>query len=57
VPVGTTLEDAEEILHEHRVEKLLVVDDNTTSRTHHRKRHSEETEVSNAAKILRDACA
>jgi IMP dehydrogenase len=27
VPVGTTLADAEEILHEHRVEKLLVVDD------------------------------
>ncbi len=27
VPVGTTLEDAENILHEHRVEKLLVVDD------------------------------
>jgi IMP dehydrogenase len=27
VPVGTTLEDAEEILHKHRVEKLLVVDD------------------------------
>src|SRR5271166_6585897 len=27
VPVGTTLEDAEEILHEHRVEKLLVDDD------------------------------
>jgi IMP dehydrogenase len=27
VPVGTTLEDAELILHEHRVEKLLVVDD------------------------------
>ncbi len=27
VPVGTTLEDAETILHEHRVEKLLVVDD------------------------------
>jgi IMP dehydrogenase len=27
VPVGTTLENAEEILHEHRVEKLLVVDD------------------------------
>jgi IMP dehydrogenase len=25
VPVGTTLEDAELILHEHRVEKLLVV--------------------------------
>src|SRR6516162_7373957 len=28
VPVGTTLEDAETILHEHRVEKLLVVDNN-----------------------------
>ena len=27
VPVGTTLEDAENILHEHRVEKLLVGDD------------------------------
>jgi IMP dehydrogenase len=28
VPVGTTLEEAESILHKHRVEKLLVVDDN-----------------------------
>ncbi|MCS7025131.1 MAG: IMP dehydrogenase [Bryobacteraceae bacterium] len=28
VPVGTTLEQAQEILHQHRVEKLLVVDDN-----------------------------
>jgi len=27
VPVGTTLGDAEKILHKHRVEKLLVVDD------------------------------
>ena len=27
VPVGTTLDQAEEILHHHRVEKLLVVDD------------------------------
>jgi len=27
VPVGTTLEEAELILHHHRVEKLLVVDD------------------------------
>ena len=27
VPVGTTLTDAEKILHKHRVEKLLVVDD------------------------------
>ena len=30
VPVGTTLEDAERILHKHRVEKLLVVDDKYT---------------------------
>src|SRR5688572_26543415 len=28
VPVGTTLEEAQTILHKHRVEKLLVVDDN-----------------------------
>jgi IMP dehydrogenase len=28
VPVGTTLTQAEEILHKHRVEKLLVVDEN-----------------------------
>ncbi len=28
VPVGTTLSEAQEILHRHRVEKLLVVDDN-----------------------------
>ena len=27
MPVGTTLEEAEQILHKHRVEKLLVVDD------------------------------
>ena len=27
VPVGTTLEEAEQILHQHRVEKLLIVDD------------------------------
>ncbi|HVX67343.1 MAG TPA: IMP dehydrogenase [Bryobacteraceae bacterium] len=30
VPVGTTLEEAEQILHQHRVEKLLVVDDQYT---------------------------
>ncbi len=28
VPVGTTLEEAGQILHKHRVEKLLVVDEN-----------------------------
>src|SRR5512140_2387886 len=26
VPVGTTLEEAKEMLHKHKVEKLLVVD-------------------------------
>ncbi len=30
VPVGTTLEQAGQILHKHRVEKLLVVDDKYT---------------------------
>src|SRR6202011_4978761 len=30
VPVGTTLEQAREVLHRHRVEKLLVVDDQYT---------------------------
>ncbi len=29
-PVGTTLEDAEKILHEHRIEKLLIVDNQYT---------------------------
>ena len=28
VPIGTSLEDAKRHLHEHRIEKLLVVDDN-----------------------------
>ena len=28
VPVGTTLEQAREVLHQHRIEKLLVVDSN-----------------------------
>ena len=27
VPVGTTLEEAQRILHKHRIEKLLVVDE------------------------------
>lgn len=30
VPVGTTLEEAKTILHRHRIEKLLVVDDDYT---------------------------
>ena len=28
VPLNTSLDDAEKLLHEHRIEKLLVVDDN-----------------------------
>ena len=32
VGVGTTLEEAEEILQKHRIEKLLVVDETTCSR-------------------------
>jgi IMP dehydrogenase len=28
VPVGTTLEEAQDVLHQHRIEKLLVVDGN-----------------------------
>jgi IMP dehydrogenase len=32
VPVGTTLEEAEEILHRHRIEKLPVVDENRNLR-------------------------
>lgn len=30
VPVGTTLDEAESILQKHKIEKLLVVDDNNT---------------------------
>ena len=30
VPVGTTLDEAQRILHKHRIEKLLVVDDEQT---------------------------
>lgn len=30
VPVGTTLEEAEKLLHKHRIEKLLVVDSERT---------------------------
>ena len=46
VPVGTTLEQAEEILHRHRVEKLLVVDDQYyPQRPDHRQGHPEETQI------------
>ena len=47
VPVGTTLEEAEAILHQHRVEKLLVVDEQLHAEgPDHRQGHSEEAEVS-----------
>ena len=47
VPVGTTLEDAEKILHEHRVEKLAGRRRQIQSEgPDHGKRHSEEAEVS-----------
>ncbi len=42
VPVGTTLEQAEQILHQHRVEKLLVVNDAYELKgLIHRQRYSE----------------
>ena len=51
VPVGTTLEQAEEILHEHRVEKLLVVDDKFQPEgSDHGQGYPEETQISRAAK-------
>ena len=32
VPMGTSLEEAKRHLHEHRIEKLLVVDENARLR-------------------------
>ena len=58
VPVGTTLFEAEAILHQHRVEKLLVVDDQyhlkgliTVKDIQKRLKYP------NAAKDSKDACA
>ena len=47
VPVGTTLEEAELILHKHRVEKLLRWSTTSTSPhgSDHGQRHPEETEI------------
>ena len=46
VPVGTTLEEAEKILHKHRVEKLLVVNGNyELEGADYGERHPEEAEV------------
>ena len=51
VPVGTTLEQAEHILHQHRVEKLLVVDDHyELERSDHGQGHPEEAEISGRGK-------
>ena len=47
VPVGTTLEQAREILHRHKVEKLLVVDDRLHAEgADHRQGHPEGDQVS-----------
>ena len=49
VPVGTTLEEAERILHQHRVEKLLVVDDAVQSQgPDHGQGYPEEDQLSQA---------
>ena len=46
VPVGTTLEQAREILHRHKVEKLLVVDDRLHAQgADHRQGHPEGGQV------------
>ena len=43
VPPGTTLERAKELLHQHRIEKLLVVDDERTAvRPDHDQGHRED---------------
>ncbi len=54
VPVGTTLEEAERILHQHRIEKLPVVDDNFTAEgADHRQRHSEDDQYPRARPKIR----
>ena len=48
VPVGTTLQEARAILHTHRVEKLLVVDqDFRLKGAHHRQGHPEDDHLPN----------
>ena len=45
-PVGTTLEEAEAILHRNKIEKLPVVDhDGRLQGAHHRQGHLEEDQV------------
>ena len=47
VPVGTTLDEAREILHRHKVEKLLVVDQRLPAEgADHRQGHPEGDQVS-----------
>ena len=42
VPEGTDLEDAKELMHRHRLERVLVVnDDDGAARPHHRQGHPE----------------
>jgi len=50
-PVGTTLEEAERILHQNRIEKLLVVDEKLPAPgPHHVKGHPEADPLSRACK-------
>ena len=58
VPVGTTLEQAEQILHQHRVEKLLVVDDHYELKgSDHGQGYPEEAESIRARpRTSRDVC-
>ena len=44
-PVGTTLEEAEKLLHRHRIEKLPVVDARCAQGADHRQGHPEADRV------------
>ena len=59
VPVGTTLDAAREILHQHKVEKLLVVDQRLPAEgADHRQGHPEGGQVSERVARTRSAgCA
>jgi len=51
VPVGTTLEQAKAVLQKHRIEKLLVIDDDKAHQgLNHRQGHSEGDQVSDCGK-------
>ena len=58
-PVGTTLGEAERLLHRHRIEKLPIVDaDGAHHRLDHRQGHPEERSTSRTRRRTRGAgCA